>query len=181
MGCVVSSSRLAHSDDKELPQFVSAEDIRLVQESWLLVQQDMDNIGLIIFKRFFKDNRDLKRLFYTKLRGEDMEMGNIEEGEFDEDKLRMHGRIVMEALGAAVECLNDSEHLTALLIGIGERHVMYGVKSDMVPRLWPAIVTTLEEQLGDNFDNKVGKAWERVFQYIGGKVIEGINRWKKKK
>jgi hypothetical protein len=48
-------------------------------------------------------------------------------------------------------------------------------------RLWPAIVTTLEEQLGENFDNKVGLAWERVFQYIGGKVIEGIKRWKKKK
>ena len=62
-------------------------------------------------------NRDLKRLFYTKLRGEDMDMDNIEEAEFDEDKLRMHGRIVMEALGAAVECLNDSEHLTVLLIG----------------------------------------------------------------
>jgi hypothetical protein len=39
----------------------------------------------------------------------------------------------------------------------------------------------LEEQLGENFDNKVGLAWERVFQYIGGKVIEGIKRWKKKK
>lgn len=47
-----------------------------------------------------------------------MEMDNIEETEFDDDKLRMHGRIVMEALGAAVECLSDSEQLTILLIGM---------------------------------------------------------------
>lgn len=51
MGCIVSTTGLGHSDDKELPQFVTEEDIRFVQESWLLVQQDMDNIGLIIFKR----------------------------------------------------------------------------------------------------------------------------------
>ena len=52
---------------------------------------------------------------------------------FDEMKLKAHGKIVMDALGAAVECLDDSTQLTSLLIGIGERHALYGVQPNMVP------------------------------------------------
>ena len=39
----------------------------------------------------------------------------------------------MNALGAAVECLDDSAQLTTFLVGIGERHAMYGVKPGMIP------------------------------------------------
>ena len=51
----------------------------------------------------------------------------------DETKLKGHGKIVMDALGAAVECLDDSTQLTSLLIGIGERHALYGVQPNMIP------------------------------------------------
>ena len=51
----------------------------------------------------------------------------------DDEKLKAHGKIVMDALGAAVECLDDSTQLTSLLISVGERHALYGVQADMVP------------------------------------------------
>lgn len=51
MGCVVSNP-VASGEEKELPQFVSGEDIQLVQESWLLVQPDLEDIGVIILNRF---------------------------------------------------------------------------------------------------------------------------------
>ena len=46
-----------------------------------------------------------------------MTLENVEHLDFDDRKLMSHGRIVMEALGAAVECLNDSDQLSVLLIG----------------------------------------------------------------
>ena len=52
---------------------------------------------------------------------------------FDESKLRSHGKLVMETLGAAVECLDDSAELTKLLVEIGEKHAHYGVQPDMIP------------------------------------------------
>ena len=52
---------------------------------------------------------------------------------FDESKLRSHGKMVMDTLGAAVECLDDSSQLTILLVEIGERHAHYGVRPDMIP------------------------------------------------
>ena len=52
---------------------------------------------------------------------------------FEETKLRRHGKMVMDTLGAAVECLDDSVELTNLLVEIGERHAVYGVRPDMIP------------------------------------------------
>ena len=71
--------------------------------------------------------RQLSALF-TKL----MTTGNTGEATFDESKLRSHGKLVMDSLGAAVECLDDSSQLTKLLVEIGERHAIYGVRPDMI-------------------------------------------------
>ncbi|KAH3847705.1 hypothetical protein DPMN_090036 [Dreissena polymorpha] len=178
MGCAASSSALA-GDDKELQQYVSPDDIRIVQESWSLVQHDMAMLGLGIFKRLFAQNKDLKKLFYHKLQCPGMTLENVEHLNFDDQKMMTHGMVVMETLGAAVECLHNSEQLTVLLIGIGERHVMYGVSREMVPRLWPAVTAIFEDYLGDQYSSRVEEAWERVFGYIGSKVMEGIDRWSK--
>ena len=51
----------------------------------------------------------------------------------DESLLKSHAKVVMNALGACVECLDDSGQLTKLLIGIGERHAMYSVTPDLIP------------------------------------------------
>jgi len=51
MGCAVSSNGFEVAEEKELPEYISRDDIRLVQESWILVQEDMNNMGLVIFKR----------------------------------------------------------------------------------------------------------------------------------
>ena len=71
--------------------------------------------------------RQLKKLF-TKL----MDKESSGEVIFDEFKLRSHGKMVMDTLGAAVECLDDSAQLTKLLVEIGERHALYGVQTDMI-------------------------------------------------
>ena len=55
------------------------------------------------------------------------------ESVIDETLLKAHAKVVMNSLGACVECLDDSEQLTKLLIGIGERHAMHSVTPDMIP------------------------------------------------
>ena len=78
--------------------------------------------------RLFMQQRHLKKLF-SKL----MTVEQSGEVIFEETKLRGHGKLVMDTLGAAVECLDDSAELTKLLVEIGERHAIYGVRSDMIP------------------------------------------------
>jgi hypothetical protein len=50
----------------------------------------------------------------------------------DEEKLRNHGNIVMEGLGAAVESLDDSVFLSNVLVSMGASHVSHNVKPEMV-------------------------------------------------
>ena len=45
--------------------------------------------------------------------------------------------------------------------------------------LRPAIIVALEEKLGHYFTPEVGQAWERVFNYIGSKIMKGISKWNK--
>ena len=71
-----------------------------------------------IFFRFFEQNKSMKKLFCSKLAKDKMSsLEKLMEPEFDDRKIRNHGYIVMEALGAAIECMGDSDQLTVLLIG----------------------------------------------------------------
>ena len=99
-----------------------------LETSWGVVIQLPITVSIPLFSRLFLQQRHLKKLF-AKL------MTREFSGELviDDEKLKAHGKIVMDALGAAVECLDDSTQLTALLIGVGERHALYGVQANMVP------------------------------------------------
>ena len=59
---------------------------------------------------------------------------------FSDTLVKCHVNIIMQALGTAVECLEDCTQLTELLIGIGERHAKHGVKPYMVPVLFAFIL-----------------------------------------
>ena len=82
----------------------------------------------ILSFRLFTRERQLKKLFYQLMTRE-----NSGEVVFDESRLRSHGKTVMETLGTAVVCLDDSSQLTKLLVETGERHAHYGVRPEMIP------------------------------------------------
>ena len=85
-------------------------------------------IYVVMSFRLFTRERQLKKLFYQLMTRE-----NSGEVVFDESRLRSHGKTVMEMLGAAVVCLDDSSQLTKLLVETGERHAHYGVRPEMIP------------------------------------------------
>ena len=69
---------------------------------------------------------ELKKLFSKQMMLEGDELT------VDEEKLRHHGNIVMEGLGAAVESLDDSVFLSNVLVSMGESHARHHVKPEMV-------------------------------------------------
>ncbi|KAL5008329.1 hypothetical protein ScPMuIL_014229 [Solemya velum] len=94
--------------------------------------------------------------------------------EIDPEKLRTHGTVVMQGLGAAVESLDDSVFLSNILIAVGDRHAKYNVNPEMITLLWPSIRDVLKERLNDDFTEESEMAWKHVFDYIAGKIAEGI-------
>ena len=53
MGCVASLDVIDLGEDKELSEYLHEDDIRLVQMSWELLQDDLCKVGVIIFRRYF--------------------------------------------------------------------------------------------------------------------------------
>ena len=53
MGCVASLDVIDLGEDKELSEYLREDDIRLVQMSWELLQDDLGKVGVIIFRRYF--------------------------------------------------------------------------------------------------------------------------------
>ncbi|KAJ8309747.1 hypothetical protein KUTeg_011612, partial [Tegillarca granosa] len=86
MGCSLSNDMVLQ-EPEQLEAYLTPEEIRLVQESWSIVSEDYT-------------------LMHTKADGT---------VDFDNDRLKNHATIVMEGLGAAVECLEDSVHLSNIL------------------------------------------------------------------
>ena len=91
--------------------------------------------------RLFQTDKDLKALFVHLVNKEDM-LGHYEECgsvsnmpavQLDELLLKKHAHVVMEALGAAVECLEDSVFLSTVLVALGQIHATYHVKPHYLP------------------------------------------------
>ena len=51
MGCNLSSENCVLAQDKELNEYLSQKDIKLVQQSWALIHDDLEHVGLIMFQR----------------------------------------------------------------------------------------------------------------------------------
>ncbi|XP_052106725.1 cytoglobin-1-like [Mytilus californianus] len=168
MGCTYSDVRF-DNPDAQITSFVSEEEVKLVLDSWIILRNDT-NVGLHIFKRFFQLHPEFKKLFTEQMMVEDDDL------KVNEEKLRHHGNIVMEGLGAAVESLDDSVFLSNVLVTMGESHARHNVKSEMVILLWPAIRDAFNGCLGSDFTAQMATAWEHVFEYMATKFKEGLRK-----
>ena len=52
MGCTLSTNDILVADDKELKEYLNKRDIQMVQQSWSLIQDDVEHVGLIMFQRY---------------------------------------------------------------------------------------------------------------------------------
>ncbi|XP_076095639.1 cytoglobin-1-like isoform X2 [Mytilus galloprovincialis] len=168
MGCTYSDVRF-DNPGLQITSFVSEEEVKLVQDSWKMIKNDT-NVGLHMFKRFFQMHPEFKKLFTEQMTVEDNDLL------VDEEKLRHHGNIVMEGLGAAVESLDDSVFLSNVLVTMGESHARHNVKPEMVILLWPAIRDAFNGCLGTDFTTQMSTAWEHVFEYMATKFKEGLRK-----
>ncbi|XP_063418622.1 cytoglobin-1-like isoform X1 [Mytilus trossulus] len=168
MGCTYSDIKF-DNPDLQIASFVSEEEVKLVVDSWTILRDDT-YVGLHIFNRFFQMHPEFKKLFTEQMTVEDNDLL------VDEEKLRHHGNIVMEGLGAAVESLDDSVFLSNVLVTMGESHARHNVKPEMVILLWPAIRDAFNGCLGTDFTTQMATAWEHVFEYMATKFKEGLRK-----
>ena len=92
-------------------------------------------------------------------------------GLFKKD-MKSQGRLLTHMLGGIVHSMSRPEHLKLGLKSLGESHSRYGVLKEHYPVVLEALTETIQEELGDLYTDRVGKAWKEA-------LIEVTNEMKK--
>ena len=81
---------------------------------------------------------------------------------------------LMEAVKAAVDGLDDPEAAAPFLVRLGARHMRYGVCPDHFDVIGAALLSTLEQELGESFTPHVRDAWTAAWAVIATAMVRGL-------
>ena len=66
----------------------------------------------------------------------------------------------------------DIELLTEIMQELGVKHIRYGVRPEMFPVMGEALLITLEETLGVDFDDAIRDAWIETYAELSQDMIK---------
>ncbi len=97
-------------------------------------------------------------LFYDRLFALDPSLRALFKADLEEQKQKL-----MQMLAVVVRGLDDPQALTPAVRALGERHVGYGVEVAHYATVGEALLWTLEQGLGEAFNDEVRDAWATVY------------------
>ena len=130
--------------------------IELVQSSFRKVLLVSDTTAELFYGRLFAGNPDIALLFKRNMNQQRKEM--------------------MYALGAAVAWLKRFESVAPSLEALAQRHTSYGVKPEHYDRVGESLLWSLEQALGESFDEETAEAWHAMYAKISGLMKEAAYR-----
>lgn len=137
---------------EEEPSPLSAEQIRLIKDSWYRVLPIKDKAAEMFYARLFELDPGVKPLFKGKL-------------DFQGDKL-------MTTLNVVVNSLDDLSAIEEMLQEMGKRHIIYGVEAAHYETVGAALLWVLQQGLGEYFTEEVGEAWTIAYGLVATTMIE---------
>ena len=127
----------------------------LVQESFEKVRPIADAAASLFYDRLFTLDPSLRALF----------RGNMKE----------QGQKLMQMIGMAVKGLDKLNELVPAVENLGRRHGGYGVRTEHYETVGTALLWTLEQGLGADFNEDVKDAWATVYGVLAG-VMQAAQR-----
>lgn len=138
---------------------VTSRQVELVTQSFGKVAPIADQAADMFYKRLFEIAPETKPLF------ENADMG-------------VQGNKLMQMIGTAVAGLNNLEQLVPAVKALGARHVRYNVTNEQYQPVGTALLWTLEQGLGDDFDDETREAWLAIYTILAETAIAGAEEAK---
>jgi hemoglobin-like flavoprotein len=133
----------------ERPEDIMTPDqIKLVQQSWARVTPIADVAATLFYQRLFELDPSLRSMFKRDMKEQQ--------------------RMLMQVLAVAVSSLNNLEKLLPTVQALGRRHSGYGVTAQHYVTVGEALLWTLEQGLGEEFNAEVRKAWTLTYLTLAG-------------
>jgi hemoglobin-like flavoprotein len=127
--------------------------IALVKSSWKLYRSiDPVIVGDVFYSKLFADTPYLKSMF------------NIPKDE--------QSKKLVDMLSLVVGRLDRLDELTEDIRQLALRHKGYGVKISHYDQVGVALLWTLKQGLGNDWNEEVGEAWRLCYQKLSGAMKE---------
>jgi nitric oxide dioxygenase len=129
----------------------------------------LDQIDLIqaSFEKVAPHAETAASMFYGRL----FEIAPIVKPLFKGD-MKEQGRKLMATLGVVVGSLNNLDAIVPVAKSLALKHVSYGVKADHYQPVGEALIWTLQEALGEGFNDDTRGAWLAAYTILSRVMIE---------
>ena len=131
---------------------VTAEQVKLVQDSWAMVEPIADTAATLFYGRLFETAPEVKALF----------KGDMAE----------QGKKLMQMIAVAVKGLSNLEAIVPAVQELGKRHVKYNVKEEHYAAVGASLLWTLEQGLGEAYTPETAAAWTAVYGVLSTTMID---------
>ena len=136
---------------------MTQEQIILIKKSWRLLRNiDPQIVGDTFYSKLFADNRSLRKMFPT-----DMEQ---------------QYKKLIDMLSAIVMRLDNLNELTDDIAAMAQRHVQYGVKPLHYNLVGNALLWTLQQGLGKDWNKETAEAWNNCYTLLANTMIQATDK-----
>ena len=125
--------------------------IVLIQDSWKLVTPIANTAGQIFYKRLFDQTPTLRSLF---------------RGDLSEQIKKL-----MTMLTVIVNGLTRLEQIVPAAQKLAVKHIDYGVRIEYYDAVGSALLWTLEQGLGEAWNQELAEAWAEAYGTLSGVMI----------
>jgi len=126
--------------------------VDLIRASWSAVEPIADTAATLFYDQLFELDPAIRRLF----RRTDM---------------AAQRKILMQTLTVVVKSLDKLETIVPAVQALGRRHAGYGVRSEHYESVGIALLWTLEQGLGEAFDDETREAWAAAYGTLASVMI----------
>eukprot|EP00977_Amphora_coffeiformis_P013406 scaffold3505_cov170-Amphora_coffeaeformis.AAC.3 len=70
----------------------------------------------------------------------------------------------------------DIELLTEIMAELGVKHIRYGVRPEMFPVMGEALLITLEQTIGADFNDCVRDAWKETYAELSQDMVRAMTK-----
>ena len=134
---------------------MTPEKIKLVTESWEKIRPISEKAAELFYGKLFELDPTLKPLF----------KGDMKE----------QGKKLMAMINLAVNSLHNIDAIIPAVEDLGRRHVKYGVQDEHYATVAAALLWTLGQGLGDQFDEELKAAWTETYTTLADVMTEAAN------
>jgi len=127
-------------------QALTPDQRRMVRNSFDALRDLAVPVALLFYGKLFQMDPDARHLFHNDL--------------------SLQSQKLMDMLTAIVESLEDFDSMSVRLAELGHKHASYGVRAEQYGTLTTALLWTLAQALGADFDTPTRDAWQAALAAV---------------